>query len=236
MFHAESTREVRYQIIESIEADFEKHSIKVDKRIELLTAVQLFTNWTETGIRKESYEYKEDMSDFFEPHSGHKAVALCDKLISSGFSYDAPVGFMMHLSDPPELNVVIPFSEYHIMRAKWAGGKEFLEEFVEALRSFCSESNFDEFWDSHQDFYDNVERRAYASIPLESTVKALEDYFGVEQHAYRVTLAPLFLGNYGYQIKVNDSFDIYAFLGPQKIDQDIQFSVLLYFMSLPTAS
>ena len=205
------------QITQTSQGVSDRISLGVDKRIELLTAVQLFTNWTKTGIWKQSYPYKEDMLEHFGNFSDHRAVAICENLIASGFSYDAPVGFMMHLSDPPELNVVIPFSEYHIMRAKWAGGKEFLEEFVEALRSFCSESNFDEFWDSHQDFYDSVERRAYASIPLESTVKALEDYFGAEQHAYRVTLAPLFLGNYAYWIKVSDSFDIYAFLCPMRI-------------------
>ena len=158
------------------------------------------------------------MLDFFNSFSSHKAVTLCEKLIRSGFSYDAPVSFMLYLSDPPELNVTIPFSEYHIGRA---GGKAILEEFVEALRSFYIQSNFEKFWDSHQEFYHNVEERANASIPLESIVEILEDYFGIEQHGYYVILAPLFWGNYGPRIKVNDSFDIYAVLCPITIEENI---------------
>jgi len=218
MFQVESTREVRYQTMESVEADLEKYSMRVDKRIELLTAVQLFTSWRERGLWPLSYPYKEDMLEFFETFSNHEAVTLCEMLISSGFSYDAPVGFMMCLSDPPDLDVVMPFSEYHINRA---GGAAILEEFVEALRSFCLESGFEDFWNGHQDFYVDVESRAHNDIPLESTIKALEDYFGVEQHGYHVVLAPLFVGNYGHWIEVSDSSIIYAFLGPQKIDRGI---------------
>jgi len=216
VFQVESTREVRYQIMESVEDDFEKYSMRVDKRIELLTAVQLFTSWRETGLWALSYPYKEDMLEFFRPYSSHKAVALCETPINS---YIDPVGFMMHLSDPPELEIVIPVSESHFYRGSSVAAA--LEEFAEALRSFYVESRFEEFWNSHQDFYDNVERRAYSDIPLESTVKTLEDYFGTKQHAYRVILAPLRLGNYAYWIKVSDSFDIYAFLGPWKIEENI---------------
>jgi len=36
-------------------------SIKVDKRIEFLTAVQIFTIWNGIGIWSDSYHYKEDM-------------------------------------------------------------------------------------------------------------------------------------------------------------------------------
>lgn len=186
VFQVESTSEVRYQIMESVEDGFEKYSMRVDKRIELLTAVQLFTSWRKTGLWALSYPYKEDMLEFFKPYSSHKAVALCENLIQSGFAYNAPV--MMHLSDPPELEIVIPVSESHFYGGSSVAAA--LEEFAEALRSFYVESRFEEFWNSHQDFYDSVERRAYNDIPLESTVKTLEDYFGAKQHAYHVILAP----------------------------------------------
>ena len=214
----EKTTEVSYQISESMRTNFEKYSVGIDKRIELLAAVQLFTNWTETGIWKQTYPYKEDMLRYFQPYSDHKAVTLCEELITSGFSYDAPVAFMVHLSDPPELNVVTPFSEYLVNRA---GDKAILEEFVEALRSFYMESDFEDFWHSHRDFYDDVETRARDYLSLESIVEALEDYFGVKQHGYHVILAPVFLGFYGARTEVNDSLDIYAVLGPIRIEGSI---------------
>jgi len=125
---------------------------------------------------------------------------------------------MMHLSDPPELRVVIPFSEYHIGRA---GGIAILEEFVEALGSFYLQSDFEEFWNSHQGFYVDVESRAYNDIPLESIIETLEDYFGSQQHGYHLILAPLFIGAYGYWMKADSSFEIYAVYGPTGIEGDM---------------
>ncbi len=198
-----------------------KWSMKVDKRLELLTAVQLFTDWANTGIWEQNYAYKEDMTDFFKPYSGHQAMTTFGTLLESGFSYDAPVGFMMHLSDPPELMIVEPFSEYHINRASNAGGIAILEQFTEALRSFALESNFEEFWASHQLFYSHIERTASTSIPLENTVRTLEEYFGISQQGYHVALAPLFRGNYGYRMKTNGSLTTYAILGPQNVAGDV---------------
>lgn len=198
-----------------------KWSIKVDKRLELLTAVQLFTDWANTGIWKQNYTYKNDMMDFFKPYSGHQAMTIFSTLLESGFSYDAPVGFMMHLSDPPELMIIEPFSEYLINRASNAGGISVLEQFTEALRSFALESSFEEFWASHQLFYSYIERTASTSIPLENTVRTLEEYFGISQHGYYVALAPLFLGSYGYHMEANGSLTIYAMLGPQSVAGDV---------------
>jgi len=203
-----------------------KCSIRVDKRIELLTAVQLFTSWRNIGIWKEDYPYKKAMIDFFNPYSEHKAVKLCEELIKRGFTFDAPVGFMMHFSEPPELEVVIPFSKYHISRA---GGEALLREFAKALKDFYHDSNFEEFWRRHLDFYRLIEEHASANIQLEKTVKMLEDFFGIEQKGYHVVLAPLFYGNYGYAIKVDDKQILYAFLGPFRVKNGIpEFGAALF--------
>ena len=122
MLGAEEAEGILCVTSEDMNAESGTCFIKVDRRIELLTAVQLFTSWRETGIFTENYAYKRDMLDFFDSCKDHKAVDLCEGLITYGFSYDAPVGFMTHLSDPPELEVVIPFSTYHIDRARYSGG------------------------------------------------------------------------------------------------------------------
>jgi len=46
---------------------------------------------------------------------------------------------MLHLSEPPELRVEVPFSEYHIRRA---GDVSALNEFVDTLRGFSREAKF----------------------------------------------------------------------------------------------
>lgn len=197
-----------------------KFSVKVDKRIELLSAVQLFTSWRKIGIWEKNYKYLEDMENFFKPYSEYKAIKLCEKLIQTGFNFDAPVGFMMHLSEPPELSIVVPFSEYHVRRAKKSGGSLVLNEFVGALRDFSTKSNFEDFWNSHIEFYKKVEEIASSNIKLEDTVRKLEQYFGLEQEEYHVILAPVFLGNYGYSIKVNSKSIIYAFLCPREVKEN----------------
>jgi len=192
-------------------------SIKVDKRIELLSAVQLFTIWSGIGIWRDSYHYKEDMVRFFQPYSKHEATAICEKLIKSDFCFDAPVGLMMHLSEPPELKVETPFSEYHIRRA---GETSALNEFVDALRRFSVESEFEEFWDEHLDFYGRVEEAAKSSMPLDNIVGALEGFFGERQRGYHVVLAPVFLGNYGHTLEIGDEKFVYSFLCPMEAGAD----------------
>jgi len=192
-------------------------SIKVDKRIELLTAVQLFTIWSGIGIWRDSYHYKEDMVRFFQPYSKHDATTICEKLIKSDFCFDAPVGLMMHLSEPPELEVETPFSEYHVRRA---GGTSALNEFVDALRRFSMESEFEEFWDEHLDFYGRVEGAAQSSMPLDNIVEALEGFFGERQRGYHVVLAPVFLGNYGHTLELGNERVVYSFLCPMEVGTD----------------
>ena len=98
----------RYRVSENSHSDFEASRIspmRVDKRIELLSAVQILTSLIETGIQEQSYQYKEDMLDFFEPFNRHKAVSLCEDFVQSGFVQNMFLGVMIHLSDPPALQI-----------------------------------------------------------------------------------------------------------------------------------
>lgn len=193
-------------------------SIRVDPRIELLTAVQLFTSWRKIGIWRKGYAYMEDMVKFFKKYQNHQAVRLCEKLLRIGFNCDAPVGLMLHLSNPPKLKIITPISEYLIGRAH---GIQILQEFIEALRDFSMKSNFIKFWEEHLSFYRIVEKKFSQKLELKTIIKSLEEFFGIKQYGYHVILAPLFYGNYGYQIKVADLFDIYAVLCPMEVRGDI---------------
>ena len=61
------------------------------------------------------------------------------ELLNSGFSYDAPPTFILHLGPLPDLDLVHEYSDYLIRRA---GGREKLEEFRLALKAFAQESEF----------------------------------------------------------------------------------------------
>lgn len=186
-------------------------SLRVEKRIELLYSILIFTSWRNLGICSDAHCYKDHMLNYFKPYSNHKAVRSCEKLIKSGFAFDATHGLMMHLSEPPELEVIVPLSKYVIKRA---GGIAAIMEFVNALRIFYLDSNFEEFWNSHLQFYRRVEENARKYIKLEEIVRVLEEYFGLKKKEYHVVLLLLSKYSYGYEI---DNSITYAFISPTRI-------------------
>ena len=127
-----------------------------------------------------------------------------------------------------------PFSKYLIRRASSAphlspsfhkyilskcptrrvGGVEVLKEFAEVLREFYYDSNFEDFWSSHLDFYRKVEENANERIKLNKIVNVLEEYFGIKKREYHVVLLLLSKHSYGYRI--NHSI-VYSFIDPTRI-------------------
>mgnify|MGYP000636765616 CR=1 FL=1 len=194
--------------------------VGVDSRIELLSIVQLFTSWKLHGMIIEDsffYPYKRAVLEWFSPYRNHKAVKICQKLVNIGFTYDAPVGFVMHLSEPPELKVVKKFSNYHIKRA---GGEFILREFVKNLRKFANESDFMNFWESQNDFYKEVVTKSGVKVDeIRSILQQLKEFFRASELQYQayVILALLIRETVGYGYMLEDS--LFTFIGPWKISE-----------------
>lgn len=190
-------------------------SIKVDARLELLAVIQHFTDWAAQRHTKFNFQYKNEIDSYFKNFSGHAAVTLSQSLTNSGFSYDAPPTFVLYHSDPPEFKQLYPYSSYLIQRA---GGEEKLKEFADQIRSFASASNFMDFYNSHKQFYTDIENSIKGTIGDTDYVKILENYYGVKKAGYNITPVPLFhSGGYGPQISTADGDQVFDLCGPQSV-------------------
>lgn len=186
-------------------------SISIDARIELLAVVQHFTSWADGGHIKSGTGYKDDIERYFADFREHRAVTLAENLVDAGFTHDAPVTFMLHHSDPPDLYLETPYSEYLVGRA---GGEARLVEFRDVLREFARASDFMHFYDSQRPLYDTLAFEVKSLLAEKAYVRAIEDFFGESRDGYRLILSPLFAGGYGPTLCKEDGYEIYGVIGP----------------------
>lgn len=199
------------QTIKPIEQTVGKLHFSIDPRMELLSAIQILSNYK---VIDRKSPYSKEIQTNFSSFSTHKAVVITDELFkNNGFSYDAPAAFMLYLSQVPELKQQIPFSDYLLKRG---GDKENLDNYRTSIEQFAKESDFEKFWKSKVDFYNKVLDLTIIDIKGEDLIKVIEDYFNETQNSYNVIIAPLFNGhNYGPRLNApNNKYDIYSCNSP----------------------
>ena len=194
--------------VKAISSESKIVNVSVDPRIELLSAVQLLSDYP--LLTRSDFQYKREMLNYFSPYKSHPAVTKFKEMSEEGFAYDAPPTAMLYLSDPPELKVVTPFTDYIIGRA---GGRVDLESFIEALRDFAIKSNFMEFFNAHKDFYAILIQGTKANLDDYDIVGALEDFYGISKNSYNIITSPLQSNAYGPSIEREPSkYDIYSIM------------------------
>jgi len=187
-------------------------NIRVDPRIELLAVVQHFTTWADKNHTRFDIGYKHDIDDYFSKYKNHSAVQKSQLLTNSGFTYDAPVAFVLYHNNPPDFEQIVPYSSYLIIRA---GGESNLKDFAEKLRAFVKETNFMKFFDSKKKFYNHLQNEIIRNVGDVNYIKILEDYYGEKKHSYNIIPAPLFhSGGYGPKVSNGNEEDIYNIIGP----------------------
>lgn len=183
-------------------------NVSVDPRIELLAVVQFLSGYQ--LISRKNFPYKRNISQYFSPYKSHPAVRLFAEM-SEDFNYDAPPWAMLHLSDPPALQVQVPFPEYLEHRA---GGRERLEQFVDLLRDFACETQFMAFFEANQTVLRPMVANVHRRVQSDNIAGTLEEYYGLKQHSYNIILAPLARGNFGPRIERSDgTYDAHVIAG-----------------------
>ncbi len=184
-------------------------NISIDPRMELLSAVQLSAK--DYPVIDRDLEYSREVMEYFAPLAGHKAPLMTGLMLKHvAFGHDAPVTFMLHLSQPVRLKRVIPYTDRLIQRA---GNEKTLTEYRRALKKFARKGDFDKFWTSRQVLYNEILDRSVAELRGSDFVGTLEDYLGMKQGSYNIIIAPSFDGGYGPRIQREDGlFDLYCCL------------------------
>lgn len=178
-----------------------RYFVTILPQMELLTAVQIQTTWMDKMGPQDGYgnDYFQAVKKFMQEYKGHEAVKVCQTLLNSGFSYDAPPTFILHLGPLPDLGLVHEYSDYLVQRA---GGREKLEEFRLALKSLAQESNFLEFLSRWQPQMENWIAKAGDKVNLEQVVGWWEEFAGFSAAGeYHIILCPAaFGGSYGPRV------------------------------------
>jgi hypothetical protein len=196
-----------------------KLNITVDPRMELLSAVQVISDYPPINRK---VPYSSELMKFFGKYNTHEAAKLTGLLAGEyDFTYDAPVDFMLRLSQVPELKQKHPFSDRMIERAH---GKSNLGKYSAALRQFALESNFAGFWNSKMPFYMKMVEYTASDLSGYDPVGKLESYYHESKNSYTVTLSPSFAGGYGIRIpSKNNNLDIYGCLNVMEMKEGVPY-------------
>lgn len=204
--------------------------VETDLRIELLTIIQYLSD--NPLLTRYDFPYRQEMIKQFLPFKGHFAVAKTKMLFDRGFSFDGPPGVMMHLSQPPELKVVVPFTQYLIDRAD---GEINLREFLDGLRVFVKETKFMQIMEQFKPYFETIESQTRQKFDSKAYLKQLEAYYGYGQHSYHIILGSfIHCGGYGPRVQLEDgTSDIYSIIGPCDVIGDYpDFGGVTYFEGL----
>ena len=217
---------IQAQNIEPIGKKVGKLNISVDPRMELLSTIQVLSKYP---IIDREQDYAKEISTYFASFQNQNAISLTNELFEKQvFGYDAPVTFMLHLSQVPELKQQLKNSDYLIGRA---GGKKNLENYRVAIKEFAEKSNFNTFWDSNKEFYQEIVELTAKELEGQDLVKVIEEYFNETQNSYNIVLSPLFEGGYGPSMPAeNGKFDIYSCMTTTNEKNEIPYVNLEYLM------
>ena len=194
---------VNAQTIQPVERSVGKLQISVDPRMEILTTVQLLSN--SPYIRRD-LSYSKDVMDYFKSFSSNEAVVMTDSLLQKyGFALDAPVAFMLYLSQLPVLEQQIAYKDYLKGRS---GRGDNLEKYRKSIKQFAEISNFETFWSSRIPFYNEILDLTIAEMGELDFVKILENYYNDTFESYNIIISPSFIGGFGPTITDTDGNDI----------------------------
>lgn len=133
----------------------------VDERVEMLSIVFRLAGSSEYNMNQLS-SYSADIDGYFASYKSHPVVLLAKKLAEKNdVGFDAVMAMAVHLTPPPALSPVIPFTD-QIPDPRW--GKSNAVLFTQALHDFYRDANFERFFVSHQEMYQLAESRFRAVL------------------------------------------------------------------------
>jgi hypothetical protein len=187
--------------------------VEVNPNTELLSIVLSMTSWGQRfpPVRVIlGYKYQDEIEQYFSKFKIHPAVTIAQQLTDSGFTYDAPVNFVLHFGPPPKMEKLYPYDDYLVGRAR---GASILDSFADALRGFAEASRFMDFYNSHADLYNSI-LSAYKDLDMRTLVYTLERFYGDQKRGYQIIVGasmPRAGGGYGATIQT-DKGDICYFV------------------------
>lgn len=201
----------------------ERLSISMDPRIELLGTIKILSDFkaSSNNCALLNTVYKMNVVRYFEPYKDDQAVIFYEELSKSPLKDSLLLNLMLHLSNPPNLEIEIPLSRLQLIEG--VTYKD-LDQFITKLREFSNKSNFNNFINSQKELINQfVSIQRNAVLNNVKDILKVEGYFGKEQNGYNVIITPLILYEryiYFFQNNLgdnNEKVDIYLIAGISKV-------------------
>jgi hypothetical protein len=183
---------------------------KVDERVELVSIIFRLAGSQEYNDSRLA-NYTSDIDHYFGPYREHAAVKFARKMAEKkGIGYDAPMSLAVHLSPPPDLKPLVPFTED--MPARW--DKEDALRFTRLAHGFYRKTHFEKFTAAHRGMYDLAEKRFRDGVLQNVDLGWYRRFFGEMPRGHFHVLLGMNAGSYGLKVRnAAGREDIFAMVG-----------------------
>jgi len=177
---------------------------EVDPRIELLAAAQAGTDWVRgsRGPAGSSSRYFNELAAYAAPRSRSAAVRRCERLMRTGFSYDAPCALVLSLEGGKAMRPPAGGWPERLARRAFLPGR--LAAFASALAEYYRDLDFDRFLAAHEAEYRLWLEWASGGLDAATLARWLEDFYRpAVRPVYHFVLAPAMFpaGGYGFSLE-----------------------------------
>jgi len=191
--------------------------MSIDERVELTSIV--FRLAGSNAYNSNSFpKYEERIDKYFSKYKHHKLINYVkNNLLKHSIDYDAVMFMAIHITEPPEMKEIIPFSD-KIPDYRWneKRGKKFLI----LLNQFYTDTKFKVFFEENKDLY-KITKERFNEILKKIDIGWYEKFYGQTLNGQYKIIINLCGGYGGYGPKItmpNGTETIYAILGIWQTD------------------
>jgi len=143
-------------------------------------------------------DYEAALQAHFGAHRDHRAVQLAGQLARAGFTFDAPVGWALHLDE----RTLAPRTDVPAYYARRAGDAERLAAYRAELADFAREARLDDFLDAMGPVHAEEVARVRGQLDVDSLSDLQWFYGDPEPASYSLLLVPtLGVHHYGPTVR-----------------------------------
>ena len=131
----------------------------------------------------------EEARNRFLPFKDHNAVKMTAEFYNKGW-YFGFINIALCITDFPEAEISNLASLEKLNIITKNRPKEFIENYLSAVRDFYEKSGFEEFWKEKYDFYEELKADLDAKIKGIDIVNIIENFYGMKKHKYFIIPCP----------------------------------------------
>lgn len=191
---------------------------KIDERVELISIAFMLSGMEELNDSLNPH-YREAIYNHFSKFPRHKLIIYLDSLwtrlkndsIEFGY-WDAPA-IAIHLSQPPELKLLVPLVD-SANTDPWDNRSLLTEELILLIREFYRDTDCESFFKSQKPYYEKIQNQ-YEKDGIKLNKQWINEYYSVEPNEKYYAVIALCLRNgaylrVNYRNEVRDTYTIFG--------------------------